>query len=89
MAFKKDPNAVLDYTFDWAPYLTPILDTITAVEWLPSAGIVVGSTSFTTLTATAFVSGGALGETETLTCRISTLGGRVDDRTIELSIVSR
>ncbi len=28
MAFKKDPNAVLDYSFDWSAYLTPLTDTI-------------------------------------------------------------
>lgn len=89
MAYKKDPNATLDYSFDWGPYLTPLGDTITSVEWILSAGLTKVSQSNTATTATAFISGGVLEETETLTCRITTAGGRIDDRTIELVMVSR
>jgi hypothetical protein len=87
--YKKDPNAILDYTFDWSPYLTPLLDTIVSVTWVLSTGITKVSDSHTTTAATAFVSGGVEGSTETLTCRIVTAGGRTDDRTISLKIVSR
>jgi hypothetical protein len=87
--YKKDPNAVLDYTFDWAPYLLPLNDTILTVEWVVSAGLTKVSSSFGTTNATAFVSGGVVGTTETLTCRITTNGGRVDDRSITLKIVER
>ena len=89
MAYKKDPNATLDYSFDWGPYLTPLGDTITLVEWVLSAGLTKVSQSNTATTATVFVSGGVLDEVETLTCRITTAGGRIDDRTISLNIVSR
>jgi hypothetical protein len=89
MAFKKDPNATLDYTFDWSPYLTAISDTILSVTWITSSGLTLGTVSKTTTTATAFVSGGIVDATETLTCRITTAGGRVDDRTISLTIVDR
>lgn len=89
MAFKKDPDAVLDYTFDWGPWLAPIVDTIVAVTWLPDAGLTVGSSSFTATTATAFVSGGTADTTMNLTCRITTAGGRTDDRSISLKIVNR
>jgi len=89
MAYKKDPNATLDYSFDWGPYLTPLADTIVSVEWLLSAGLTKVSQSNTTTVATVFVSGGVLDESETLTCRITTAGGRIDDRTISLNITSR
>jgi hypothetical protein len=89
MAFKKDPNAILDYTFDWGPYLTPLGDTISGVTWVLSTGLTKMSQSNTTTTATAFVSGGTVGETATLTCRIVTNGGRTDDRSISLKIVER
>ena len=88
MAFKKDPDAVLDYTVDWTEYLTAISDTISSVTWILSSGITKVSQSNTTTTATAFVSGG-VSDVETLTCRIVTAGGRTDDRTIQLKIVSR
>lgn len=89
MAYKKDPNATLDYSFDWGPYLTPLGDTITLVEWVLSTGLTKVSQSNTATTATVFVSGGVLDEVESLTCRITTAGGRIDDRTISLNIVSR
>lgn len=88
-SYKKDPNAVLDYTFDWSAWLAPLVDTISTVTWLPDAGLTVVSSSNTTTTATAFVSGGTVDTALNLTCRITTAGGRTDDRTITLKIVNR
>ena len=87
--FKKDPNAVLDYTFDWGPYLLPIADTIVTATWVHSAALTKVSQSNTTTTATVFVSGGVEGTSETLTCRITTAGGRTDDRSVILKITPR
>lgn len=89
MAYKKDPNATLDYTVDWGPYLAPLGDTIASVLWVLSSGLVQVSVSNTTTTATIFVSGGVIDTDETLTCRITTAGGRIDDRSITLKIVAR
>ena len=86
---KKDPNATLDYTFDWSLYLTPLADVISSVTWVLSSGLTKVSQSNTTSTATAFVSGGVLGATETITCRITTASGRTDDRTVNLRIVTK
>lgn len=88
-SYKKDPNAILDYTFDWAPYLTPIADTIASVQFTTSTGLTKTSQSNTATAATAFVSGGVVGKTEKLTCRIVTAGGRTDERTIDLKILER
>ena len=87
--YKKDPNATLDYTFDWTAYLTPIADTIASVTWVLGDGLTKVSQSNTTLTATAFISGGTVGENLQLTCRIVTTGGRTDDRSVTLKIVDR
>jgi|JI9StandDraft_2_1071091.scaffolds.fasta_scaffold880966_1 hypothetical protein len=87
--YKKDPNATLDYLFDWSAWLTEVSDTITSVDWVLSSGLTEVSSSNTTTGATIFVSGGILDESETITCRITTVGGRIDDRTITLKIVSR
>lgn len=89
MAIKKDPDAVLDYVFDWTDWLAPLADVIVSVEWVPSAGITVVSSSNTSATATAFASGGVVDADEFLTCRITTSGGRTDDRTIRFSITQR
>lgn len=85
----KDPDATLDYTFGWSAWLTAVGDTIDTVEWLPDEGLTVANSTYTATTATAFVSGGAVGETLRLTCRITTLDGRIDDRTINIKIVER
>jgi len=88
--YKKDPNATLDYTVDWSAWLTPIADTISGTPvWVLSSGLTKVSQSNTTTTATIFVSGGVLDETETVTCRISTVGLRTDDRTVNLKMTSR
>jgi len=89
MAYKKDPNAVLDYTFDWTAYLTPLVDTISTVTWFVTGGVTVSTQSHTVTTATAFVSGGTAGVDAGLTCRIVTVNGRTDDRSIVLKIVER
>ena len=87
MAFKKDPNATLDYSVDWTAWLGA--DTITAVTWVLSGGLSKVSQSHTPKIATILVSGGTVGAVETATCRITTAEGRVDDRTITLNIVER
>lgn len=87
--YPKDPNATLDYTFDWAAWLTPVADTIAAVVWVITPGLVKVSSSFTAANATIFVSGGVLNGSEKITCRITTAGGRTDDRTIALKILDR
>lgn len=89
--YKKDPNATLDYLFDWTAWLAEVSDTIASVDWVLSSGLTEVSSSHTTTGATIFVSGGTLDETETITCRITTSSTppRIDDRTINLKIVSR
>lgn len=86
---KKDPNAILDYPFDWSLWLNFVGDTIASVIWVLDASLTKVSSSFTGLTATIFVSGGVVGTTVMLTCRITTAGGRTEDRSILLKIVSR
>lgn len=87
--YKKDPNATLDYTFDWSAYLAGIVDTIASVTWILTTGITKVSQQNTNTTATCFISGGTTGNTETLTCRITTAGGRIDDRSIQIKIVDK
>lgn len=85
--FTKDPDAVLDYRWDWSDWLTAITDTIESVTFVPEDGITVDSSSHTDTTATAWISGGTAGSSYTVTCRIVTAGGRTDDRTCSFRIV--
>ena len=97
MAYPKypfDPSSTtqLDYTVSWADWLATG-DTVESAVWICSAGIEESTDpakSNTTTTCTVFVKPtaliGAAGTTETLTCRVTTVGGRTDDRSMTLKV---
>ncbi|WP_458796501.1 phage fiber-tail adaptor protein [Mycobacteroides abscessus] len=83
--FKKDPQAVLDYTVDWSAWLSPAGDTITdATATASPAGLSVDSTTTTTDEVTVWLSGGTAGSSYMVTVHITTAGGRQDDRTMQI-----
>jgi hypothetical protein len=84
---KEDPNDVADFTLDWTSELAG--DLITASEWLEiEAGITTDSRpdTFTSTSTTIWVGGGTMGQTYSLTNRITTAGGRIFDQTVELRV---
>jgi hypothetical protein len=85
--FLKDPDATLDYSIDWSVYLGA--DTISAVTWTVPTGNTKVSDSHTTTVATVWLLGGAAGVDYPVTCRITTVGGRIDDRTILIRVRQR
>lgn len=87
--FTKDPDAVLDYEWDWAAWLTPVSDTITTATFLPDPGITVEATSHSATAAIAWISGGTKGNSYNVVCRIVTTEGRTDDRTYTFKIEDR
>lgn len=90
LTIDKDPDATLDYSQDWSDWLTDVSDTITGTPvWTVGAGLTKVSQSNTTTTATAFISGGVAGSKEPVACKITTSGGRTDERTVYLKIVDR
>lgn len=86
-AFVKDPDAILDYKVDWATWLGS--DTISAVTWTVPTGITQTAVSNTTTAVTIWLRGGTVGTTYEVACKITTAGGRTDERTIEISVVQR
>lgn len=86
---EKDPDALLDYSFDLAPYLKPLNDTIESAIFIIDDALVEESTSVAATTAVVWLSGGTPGETHRVTCRFVTAGGRRDDRSIFLKIKDR
>ncbi len=88
-AFVKDPDATLDYSFDWGPWLQN--DTISTSNWTVESGIsiVPASETFDTTTTTAFISGGAEGEKYLVTNRITTVGSRTDERSFIIRVRQR
>lgn len=85
----KDPNAVLDYSFDWSEWITDAADEITSFSFDCGGGIVAGASSRDNAVITVFVSGGFVGAEGSITCRINTAGGRTDDRTLYLKILEK
>jgi hypothetical protein len=88
----KDPDAVLDYGFNWAPtsksWLLPG-DTIVSSTWIVPAGLTSPANSFTTTTTTVRIVGGTVGVIYVITNRITTANGLVDDRSIGIKVVDR
>lgn len=87
--FVKDPDATLDYSIDWEPWLDG--DLISTSDWVADAGLTIvnGSKSFTNTVATVFVQGGTAGQNYNLTNTITTVGSRTDERTITIRVRNR
>jgi len=98
----KDPSAVLDFKFDWAPLTNGVQGERS--DWLASGetilshtitvspvGLTVNSSAITdtSTTVTVWLSGGIDGIEYGVTCRIVTSGGRTDDRTMEINCQNR
>lgn len=91
--YLKDPDANLDYAFDWSAELAANDpgDTITAATVTSSAptDLEVSDVSHTDTTVTYWLSGGEADSNYTVTCRITTAAGRVDDRTDTIQVRQR
>ena len=97
--FIKDPDAVLDYKFDWKALTNAsgnsdwleTAETITTATITSSAGITVDSDSITdtNTSVTVWLSGGADGSSYTIACKIVTSLARTDERTITIQVEER
>lgn len=87
MIFVKDPNAVLDYYVDWTRWLNG--DTIATSVWTVAAGLTIANDTHTTTAAIVWLSGGTVSETYKVTNRITTTGGRTEDRSFDVKIAER
>lgn len=86
----KDPDAVLDYTLDWAAWLTDIADTIASHTVTATSGITCDSSTVSGNKVIMWLSGGTVeGTTYQVTCQIVTTGGRTDERSISVKIQER
>jgi hypothetical protein len=85
--FAHDPNAVLDYAFDWSGWLAED-ETIATFEVLTGDDITVDSSYESDGKVTVWLSG-ASARNVPVTCRITTTDGRTDDRTLTLVVADR
>ena len=86
--FIKDPDAVLDYAFDWTEWLQSS-ETISVYTISIGAGIIKDSDSETNGIVTVWLSGGTDGETYEVACKITTGLGRTDERTAMVEMSER
>lgn len=86
-SFVKDPDAVLDYEFDWSDWLGA--DTIATHTVTAATGLTVDTSEATSTAVTVWLSGGSVGTSYAVTCHIETAAGREDDRTVTLAVQER
>ncbi len=86
-SFTHDPDAVLDYLFDWSDWLGA--DTIASHTVTAGTGLTVDSSTATTTAVTVWLSGGSVGQSYAVTCHIVTAAGREDDRTATITVQER
>lgn len=86
--YVKDPNAVLDWLFDWSDWLA-VAETITAATITVDAGLTKDSSTNTTTCVTVWLSGGTVGVEYAVVCHITTNQGRQDDRSLRIRVTER
>ncbi len=84
MVIEKDPDALLDYCMKWIRWLSG--DEIATSMWIVPAGLTKEGEENTTTTATVWLSGGTAGEDYQITNRITTVGGRRQDRSVTIRL---
>lgn len=84
---EKIDTSVLDYSFDWRKWLDPVSDSIVSFVIAAGDGITIDSESQASGIVSVFVSGGTAGVTYDITCKITTVDGRIDSRTIKIKVV--
>lgn len=90
MNLTHDPNAHLDYEWDWTGWLATG-ETISShtISVLPPGEMVLDNESATSNTVTVWIAGGVPGRTYHVTCHIVTNQTRQDDRKFILSVKDR
>ena len=89
-SYIKDPAARLDYTWDWTLWLADAGDTISSATVLVPEGLTaVGAPVVDGAFVTQRVEGGTVGATIKMVCQITTIGGLIDERSMDLTIMER
>lgn len=86
----KDPDAIVDYTINWARHLDDDTITLSSFAILEAdPDLVIEEDTNTTTSATVWLSGGANGQRYSLTNTIETAGGRTLEQTIKIRVKER
>lgn len=85
--YVKDPDALLDYTMDFREWLQE--DTLLTATWTVPSGLFNLGEFRSSATATIFLYGGVPGTSYLISVRVTTAGGRIEDRTFQINAVDR
>jgi hypothetical protein len=85
---KKDPDAKLDYGFDWSLWLQTG-ETISASIWTIPSELTKISDSFSSNETIVWLQGGENKKTYTIANKITTNQGRIDERSIRIVLRER
>lgn len=86
--FLKDPSALLEYVFDWSPWLADG-ETITGHVLTVDDGLTLDSSSADASTVTAWLADGTARRIYKVACLITTSAGRTDERTMTIRVTNR
>jgi len=86
--FIKDPDAVLDYAFDWNTWLASG-ETISSRVVTADTGLTKVSDSESSGIVTAWLSGGTAGTSYNVACKIETSDSRTEERSITILVQER
>ena len=88
-----DPAAVLDYSIDWGAQYLAEFELLATSDWslapVEPGGLGVAGSSFEPRISTVTVQGGIAGHIYRIVNRISTVEGRVDERSITIRVEDR
>ena len=88
--FIKDPDAVLDWVFDWkVKNWLESTETISSHTIDADTGITIDSDSEADGVVTVWLSGGTAGQDYTVRCEVVTSMGRTDERSIDIKVMER
>lgn len=83
-SFVKDPDAVLDYAFDWHAHWLQTGEEINTYTITVTAGLTKDGDSESEGVVTVWLSGGIAEQLYEVSCKIVTSLGRTDERSIEI-----
>ena len=86
--FPKDPDAVLDYVFDWSDWLADG-ETISSKVITVPTGMTLESDAESGALVTVWLSGGTAGTNYIVACKIVTSLARTDERSIRILTADR
>lgn len=88
--YTKDPSELLDYSWNWSPWLAEVGDTISdAIVRVTEGLMMVGEPVVNGAVVTQRVSGGTVGDFCSVVCQITTASGLIAERSIHLTIEDR